>query len=167
MQTVASCRRWSAVALAVLLLGALFTVPSAVAQTGGAVTAAPGGHIQRFLVVSTNPSDNANPIVLGFGPIHARGVDKAVSNTKDIFRFPHGSLIVRHHRTAHAQHHDPATCFNTFSERGTYKVARGTGAYAGARGHGHYRVHVQFVACAHQRPQAFMLEIRAQGPLRL
>jgi hypothetical protein len=169
MQALAGYRRRSAMVLAVLLLGALFTVPSAGAQNGGgADQAARGVPIQRFLALSTNPKDNAKPILLGFGPIHAKGVDRAVTNHKDVFRFPNGSLIVRHQAVSHARSHDKATCFFRFSERGTYRVVRGTGAYAGAHGHGDYRVHVQFVACKNQGgPHAFMLEIRAHGPLRL
>lgn len=155
--------------LAVLLLGALFIVPSATAQSGGGgIRAAGGGRIERFLAVSTDPRNNAKPIVLAFGPIHAKGVDTPVNDRKDVFRFPQGSLVVRHHATAHTNRHDPVTCLTAFSERGTYRVVRGTGAYAGAQGHGHYRVRVQFVACTqHSRPQAFSLEIRAHGPLRL
>jgi hypothetical protein len=169
MRVLAGHGRWSVMTLAVLLLGALFIVPSAVAQSiGGAHTAAGGAGIERFLAISTNPKANAKPIVLAFGPIHAKGVDTPVSNSKDVFRFPAGSLIVRHHPVAHANHHDPVTCLSRISERGTYRVVRGTGAYAGAHGHGHYRVQVRFVACTqHSRPQAFSLEIRAHGPLRL
>jgi hypothetical protein len=162
-------------ALAVMLVGALFTVPSAIAQSGGgadnavrgADKVAGGAPIQRFLAISTSPRENAKPVVLGFGPIHAKGVDKEVNNHKDIFRFPDGSLIVRHQRVARHRHHDPATCLFTFRERGTYRVVRGTGAYVGAHGHGHYRLHAKFVSCRHQRPDVVVVEIRAHGPLHL
>jgi hypothetical protein len=168
MQAVAGYTRRSAIALAVMLLGSLFTVPSAVAQGGGGADKAGGGApTQRFLAISTKTAENANPVLLGFGPIHAKGVDKAVNNHKDIFRFPNGSLIVRHQRVARHRDHDPATCLFKFFERGTYQVVRGTGDYVGAHGHGHYRLHVKFVACRQQRPDAFVLQIRAHGPLRL
>jgi hypothetical protein len=169
MQAVAGYRRWSAMALGVMLLGALFTVPSAVAQGGGDADRAGGGaRTQRFLVIDTHPSEKANPVLLGFGPIHDKGVDKQVSRHKDIFRFPKGSLIVRHHRVAGGRSHDAATCLFRFFERGTYKVVRGTGAYVGAHGHGHYRVNGKFVACTHQGPpKVFVFQIRAHGPLRL
>jgi hypothetical protein len=152
-------------ALAVMLLGALVTVPSSVAQGGG--SAASGAPTQRFLAISTSPKENANPVLLGFGPIHAKGVDKAVSNHKDVFRFPNGSLIVRHQKVARTRAQDPTTCLFRFSERGTYQVVRGTGDYVGAHGHGHYVLHAMFVACRHQPPDAVVLKIRAHGPLTL
>jgi hypothetical protein len=167
--------------LAVMLLGALVTVPASVAQGGGdadrAGDGADGGAggadrgggapTQRFLAISTNARENAKPVLLGFGPIHAKGVDKAVTRRKDVFRFPSGSLIVRHQKVAGDRDRDRATCLFRYFERGTYQVVRGTGDYVGAHGHGHYRLHVTFVACAQQRPEAFVLKIRAQGPLRL
>jgi hypothetical protein len=156
-------------ALAVMLLGALFTVPSAVAHSGGgADKAARGAPTERFLAISTSPNENANAVVLGFGPIHAKGVDKAVNNHKDVFRFPNGSLIIRHQRVAGHRNHDPATCLFRFFERGTYQVVRGTGDYVGARGHGHYRVHGKFIACTPDSPpDVVVVQIRAHGPLRL
>jgi hypothetical protein len=159
--------------LAVMLLGALVNVPSSVAQgvgggdRGGGGADRGGAPIQRFLVIGTSTRENAKPVVLGFGPIHDKGVDKQVNRHKDIFRFPNGSLIVRHQRVAGDRDRDRATCLFRFSERGTYQVVGGTGDYVGAHGHGHYRLHAKFVACRQQPPDVFVLEIRAHGPLRL
>jgi hypothetical protein len=155
-------------ALGVMLLGAALTVPSAVAQDGGGADKA-GGSVptQRFLVIDTKPSDKNKPVVLGFGPIHAKGVDKQISGRKDAFKFPNGSLVIRHHRTSGSRSHDSATCLFRFTERGTYRVVRGTGNYAGAHGHGHYVVRAKFVACKQGPPAVFVLQIRAHGPLRL
>ena len=167
MQPVAGYRR-SAMALAVMLLGALVTVPSSVAQDGGGADIRDAGRapIQRFLAISTSARENAKPVVLGFGPIHAKGV-QVVGNRRDVFRFPKGSLIVKHQRVAGNRDHDPATCLFRFFERGTYQVVRGTGDYVGAQGHGHYLLHTTFVACKDQPPDAFVAQIRAHGPLRL
>jgi len=156
-------------ALAVILLGALVTVPSAVAHGGGAAgQATRDAPTQRFLAISTDPRDNAKPVVLAFGPIHAKGVDNEVTNHKDVFRFPAGSLVVRHQKVAGHRSHDPVTCLFRFFERGTYKVVRGTGEYAGAHGQGHYVLHGMFVACGHQGPpDVFVFQIRAHGPLQL
>jgi hypothetical protein len=168
MQAVATDRRRSVMVMSLMLLAALMTAPSALAHGGGAAgqsnRSAP---TQRFLAISTDPSDNAKPVVLGFGPIHAKGVDKAVNNHKDIFRFPAGSLVIRHQKVAGHRHHDPVTCLFRFSERGTYRVVRGTGDYAGAHGHGRYVLHGKFVACGQGAPDAFVFQIRAQGPLQL
>jgi hypothetical protein len=160
MQARARNGRRSAIALAVLLLGALVTVPSSAAQGGGSAPT------QRFLALSTKV-DDPNLVLLGFGPIHAKGVDKAVTAHKDVFRFPNGSLIVRHQRVAGHRTHDPVTCLFRFYERGTYQVVRGTGDYVGAHGHGHYVVHSKFVACGQQPPDAAYIQIQAHGPLQL
>jgi hypothetical protein len=168
MQAIASYRRWSVMTLVVMLLGALFTVPSAVARgVGGTDKAARGAPIQRFLAIGTDLKTE-NLVLLGFGPIHAKGVDKVISNHKDVWRFPNGSLIVRNQKVAGHRDRDPATCLFRFFERGTYQVVRGTGDYAGAHGHGHYRVHGKFIGCnLDNPPDAFLVVIRAHGPLRL
>jgi hypothetical protein len=167
MQAVASYRRWSVMTLAVMLLGALFTVPSAVAQSGGGTDkAAKGAPTERFLAIGTNPKAD-NLVLLGFGPIHAKGVDN-VGKRKDVFRFPNGSLVVRHQKVAGHRDRDPATCLFRFFERGTYQVVRGTGDYVGAHGHGHYRLHGKFVTCKQDAPPSlFLIMIRARGPLQL
>jgi hypothetical protein len=165
MWALAGYGRRSAMVLAVMLVGALATVPSSVAQGSGA--AHKGAPIQRFLAISTDPHQNANPVLLAFGPIHAKGVDKAVSNHKDIFQFPAGSLTIRHQRVTGNRTHDPATCLFRFSERGTYQVVRGAGDYIGARGHGHYVLHGLFIACKNKPPDVVVFRIRAHGPLRL
>ena len=176
MQAVAGYKRRLAIVLAVMLLGALVTVPSSVAQGSQANGAADrgsgradrgGAPIQRFLVISTSPRVHPKPVVLGFGPIHAKGVDKRVTRHREIWRFPNGSLIVRHQKVAGDRDRDRATCLSRFFERGTYQVVRGTGDYVGAHGHGHYRLHAKFVACRQQPPDVFALQIRAHGPLRL
>ena len=125
MRAVATDRRRSVMVMALMLLAALMTVPSALAHGGGAAgQSSRSAPTQRFLAISTDPSDNAKPVVLGFGPIHAKGVDKAVNNHKDIFRFPAGSLVIRHQKVTGLRHHDPVTCLFRFSERGTYRVVR-------------------------------------------
>ena len=169
MQAVAGFGRRSATALAAMLVGALVAVPSSVAQGGGGVDRGDGvrAPTQRFLAISTDASENAKPVVLGFGPIHAKGVDKVISNHKDVFRFPNGRLIVRHQKVSGNRDRDRATCLFRFSERGTYQVVRGTGDYVGAHGHGHYVVNGKFVACRNQPPDAVFFQIRAHGPLRL
>jgi hypothetical protein len=169
MQAIASYRRWSAITLTVMLLGALFTVPSAVARSGGSADkAARAVPTERILAIQTHTGNNAQPVVLGFGPIHAKGVDRQLSAHKDEFRFPNGSLFIRHQKVAGHHSRDPVTCLSRIFEHGTYQVVRGTGAYAGAHGHGHYRLNGKIVACTRQsQPEAFVIKIRAHGPLQL
>jgi hypothetical protein len=125
--------RRTGIALVVLLLGALITVPSSVAQGGAVADSGPRASTQRFLALRTTakPTDL---VLLGFGPIHDRGLLSPVSLHEDAFRFPSGSLLVRYHRVARIDAHDPVTCLFTFRERGTYQVVRGHGDYVGAPG---------------------------------
>jgi hypothetical protein len=168
MRAVASYRRWSAITLTLMLLGALFTVPSAVARSGGSSDkSARALPTERILAIQTHSGKNAEPVVLGFGPIHAKGVDHVVTAHKDVFRFPKGTLVIRHQKVAAHHSRDPVTCLSRFFERGTYQVVRGTGDYVGAHGHGHYRLSGKFVACTQGPPDAFVIQIRAHGPLGL
>jgi len=159
-------------ALAIVLVGVLFTVPSGAAASHTAAAsrtaAARAGVVQRFLALSTDPRESAKPTILAFGGVHAKGVDRSVGPRKDVFVFPDGKLTVRHTPVAHHRRHDPVTCLFAFRERGTFKITRGTGAYAGARGHGHYHVKVMFVGCRHQPPEphTFSLTIQARGHIR-
>jgi hypothetical protein len=153
--------RRSVVALAIILLGVFLVVPSA-ASAGG------GSKVERFLLLSTDPSDTATPTVLAFGPIHARGTDTVVSDTEDTFVFPEGTLSVTHHPKKSGDSFDEVTCLFRFWERGSYQITGGTGAYAGAHGHGHYTVKAQGVGCDETAPpEEFSLEIQAKGPLHL
>jgi hypothetical protein len=152
------------IALTLALVAMLFVVPSAVA--GGQH----GRHtrVERFLLISTDPDSTDNQSVLGFGPIHAKGVDHVVSDTEDVFQFPAGTLSVTHTPKKSHDFSDPVTCLFTFSERGIYQITGGTGAYAGVSGHGNYRVAATGIGCdQNAAPQVFTVTINAKGPLHL
>ena len=86
----------------------------------------------------------------------------------DRFVFRNGSVKVRHHATSTHQRHDRVTCYGTFTQIGRYRVVGGTGAYAGASGHGSFVVRARFVGCSqHRAPRLFQLVLRARGPLHL
>ena len=165
MLAVKEPKRLSVLALAAMLLG-VFLLPissAAASQSAGSHTTG----LQRFLVLSTHPSDNT-PTVLAFGPIHAKGIDKTINNHKDVFVFPKGKLVIKHHATARHHFRHPTTGLFKERERGHYRIARGTGAYAGARGHGHYHVSVTAIGCGrHHPPGTFVLQIKARGPISL
>jgi len=150
-----------------LTLVAMLVVPSAAAGD-------PDGHhshhshVERFLLITADPNSTDNQPVLGFGPIHAKGVDHVVSDTADVFEFPAGSLSVTHAAKATHDFSDPVTCLFKFTERGTYEITGGTGAYAGASGHGSYRVVGKAIGCdQNAAPEVFTLTINAKGPLHL
>lgn len=156
-------RRHSVIVLALALAALLFVTPAASAGPSARHTG-----VQRFLLISTDPDSSDDQPVLGFGPIRARGVDHVVSDTRDVFRFPAGSLRLTHRMRSSHQSADPATCLFTYTERGTYRITGGTRAYAHASGHGRYRVKVMAVGCKENAaPEVFSATIRARGPLTL
>ena len=104
--------------------------------------------------------------MIAFGPIHARGTDDQISDTKDKFVFPKGSVTVVHHAKHASDSYDPVTCYGTQNENGTYRVFDGTGAYAHAHGYGTYTLKIFFVGCSQtQPPDVFSLRVSASGPL--
>ena len=154
------------VALSIVLLGAfLVTLPpaSAGARHGGE------NGVQRFLFLGTDPSRDGTPAtVVASGPIHAKGTDTVLSDTEDKLTFPAGTISLTHHPKTSGDSFDPVTCLFRFRERGTYQITGGTGAYEGARGHGHYTVKGLGVGCDENTPpEVFMLSISAKGPIHL
>jgi hypothetical protein len=120
---------------------------------------------EHFLALS-NSSNSKRLTLIGIGPIHARGVDVQLSGTKDRFKFPAGSLLIKHNPKHNHNSSDPKTCLQTYTERGTYSVTGGTGAYMTATGHGTYHLTVLAVGCSQSKPpKVFQLQIRASGPL--
>jgi hypothetical protein len=152
------------VVLVLTLIGMFFLVPAALA--GGTHG---GGHVrvESFLLLSTDATAG-DSTVLGFGPIHARGTDHVLSDTKDVFKFPDGNLWVSHTPKSSGDSFDPKTCLGTYWERGSYRITGGSGDYRGARGFGHYRVKVLAVGCDESvPPDPFTQTIHARGPLHL
>lgn len=148
-----------------VLLAVAASVTLGIAAPAGAASP----RTEHFLLLSTNPDATRNPIIAR-GPIHARGTDVQVNDNIDRFVFPDGALRIRHTTNAKSSKDtfDPATCYGTHTERGTYTVVRGTRAYHGASGHGHYRLKIQFVGCSQSAPpKVFILQIKASGPLNL
>jgi hypothetical protein len=151
--------RLAAVAMTISLIGVFFLTTSAQAHVGG--------NVERILLVSTNPSEDAATTVLGWGPIHAKGTDRVISDTKDQFVFPRGSIFVTHKPQRSGDSFDPVTCTARFWEHGKYWVTGGTRAYAGAVGQGRYYVRVLGVSCSRSAPpDPFIVQIHAFGPLR-
>src|SRR6478609_8418908 len=98
-----------------------FAAPSGATTTG----------TETFTGLSTDPSDNAQPIIIANGPVHARGTDVQVSPSNDRFVFPGGNLKIHHKTTAGTSHDsfDPVICYGTHTESGTFTATKGTGAY--------------------------------------
>lgn len=112
--------------------------PSAIGTTTSSGT-------QHFLIVQT--SETGNPPVVATGPIHARGTDIQVNDSRDRFVFPDGALRVRHKATTSRESFDPTTCLGRFSESGTFTIIDGTKAYKSVTGSGTYHVRGYFIGC--------------------
>jgi len=140
--------------------GVLLTAGPAFAATTGA---------QGFTLTSSG----RGPLqVTATGPIHGAAVDKTSGPTHDQFVFPQGAVNVQHAPTS--SHQGPtAGCTTFYTERGTYGLAGGTGAYAGASGGGTYFLHdVSFAkmlpngTCS-QKPSSNLTTIFAHGTTTL
>ena len=91
-----------------------------------------------------------------------------ISDFKDRFKFPDGNVVIKHKpkKGSCKESFDPVTCLFTFTERGTWKTVKGTGAYADVQGSGTYRVLGQGFGCDENKPpEVFILRIVAKGPL--
>lgn len=164
-----------------MLIALIGAAASVTMITGAGVASAAAGHpasahvaatgTEHFQAVGTSLSGNRNKVV-AYGVFNASGIDRAISNRKDVFAFPGGSFLVTHKPTRNRQHFSKVTCSGTFFQRGVYALSRGRGKYAGISGHGRYRLHGLLVArhTAHgcsKRPIAVQTIIRAQGPVAL
>ena len=129
--------------------------------------------IERFQAMSTDPT-GAKTTVIARGVFTAGGVDIETSNTTDTFKFPNGTIRVRHSPGTGPQSFNPRTCLLTVHQHGTYTLLGGTGKYAGISGHGRFHLDILAVAarshgqCNQNKPPvAFELLIRASGPVHL
>jgi hypothetical protein len=132
-----------------------------------------GAGIEHFQAMSTDPT-GAETTVIARGVFTAGAVDIETSNTTDTFKFPNGTIRLRHSEPVGPANFNPRTCLGTVNQHGTYKLLGGTGKYAGISGHGTFRLHLLFVAarshgkCSDTKPPvAFELLIRASGPVHL
>jgi hypothetical protein len=142
----------------------------AVLGVSASAVARPGkghSHLQRFVILQTDPNANTQVVVAG-GPIHARGVDTPTDDTHDVFAFPKGTVSVTHVAKHTHQSFDPVNCYGRVTERGTYRITGGTGAYANVRGHGTYEAEINIVGCdENSAPDVLSVVVKAHGPLFL
>jgi len=129
--------------------------------------------IEHFQAMSTDPT-GAKTTVIAHGVFTAGGVDIETSNTTDTFKFPNGTIRVRHSEPVGPANFNPRTCLFTVHQHGTYRLVGGTGKYAGISGHGTFKVDVLLVAarshgkCSDTKPPvAYEQLIRASGPVHL
>lgn len=161
-------------ALVVLLVGVAAMLGLAISSASSASAATVGA--QNFTIVQNDASATTSP-VLATGVIHARGTDRTLSNTADVFRFRRGSLLVIHHKVAGTDTGlDRTTCLDRFTERGTYRIAAGSRLYRGATGRGVYNVNGLILfqkspitgrCLTNATPNVFVSVVDATGTIRL
>ena len=165
--------RLLAAAGSMLAAGALAL--SGIAAAAAAPHAAQAGTsgIERFQIMSTS-ANAIRDTVIAHGVFTAGGVDITTSNTTDTFKFPNGTIRVRHSAGTGPQCFNRRTCLLTVHQHGTYTLVGGTGKYAGISGHGRFHLDILAVAARshgkcdqNKPPAAFELIIRASGPVHL
>ncbi len=128
----------------IIAAGGALATAGAIAITGiTAASAAPRTNpavagTEHFQFVITNARSSTAPVI-AYGVFTGAAVDHQ-GNSIDRFVFRNGSFKVRHSAGKGPQSFNPKTCLMTLSQRGTYKIFGGTGAYAGISGHGIYHL---------------------------
>ena len=162
------------------ILGAIsaVAVAGALAATGltaaSASQAAGSSGTEFFQLVNATVANNAPSSIIARGVFTAGGVTHPGSKV-DTVVFPDGTFKLAHSPGVGTPHFNPKTCLGLVAVNGTYRLSHGTGAYAGIRGHGIYRVNLTMVAARNSAgkcsdrlpPAAFQVIIRAQGPVSL
>jgi hypothetical protein len=129
--------------------------------------------IEHFQIMSTSATATRDTVI-AHGVFTAGGVDITTSNTTDTFKFPNGTIKVRHSAGTGPQSFNRHTCLITVHQHGTYTLLSGTGKYAGISGHGRFRLDILAVGarshgkCIQNKPPVtFELIVRLSGPVHL
>ena len=156
-------------------IGAL-SVAAAISGAGlAAATARPASpQIEHFQSMTTSATATSLSLI-ATGVFTAGGVHVPTGATTDTFKFPGGTIKLRHHPIRHTQTVNSRTCLFTARELGTYKLTGGTGKYAGISGSGTYAASILAVLARNSRgkcsmtltPAAFQFVINGQGPVKL
>lgn len=159
-------------AAATMAAGALAVSGVAVASAASHAARPATSGTEQFQLMNTSAT-SSNSSIIARGVFTAGGVDHSGSKV-DTVVFPKGSFKIAHSKGTGTQHFNPKTCLMTISEKGTYKLSSGTGAYAGISGNGTYQLSILAVGarsggtCSKTAPPvAFQQLIRASGPVHL
>ena len=143
-------------------------VASAASHTAGPAVSG----TEQFQLMNTSPT-SSNSSLIAHGLFTAGGVDHSGSKV-DTVVFSNGSFKITHAKGTGTQHFNPKTCLLTVSQKGTYTLSGGTGAYAGISGGGNYQLSILAVGaksggtCSKTAPPvAFQQLIRASGPVKM
>lgn len=126
-----------------ILAGALATVAVvgviAGCSTSHATSAREGA--ETFVLRTDSAASNPDFSVTATGLFSATGTFPGIGNgqSQSLAKFPGGTFVVTHPVRAQKttyQAVDSKTCRATFDQKGTFTVAKGTGAYKGITGYG-------------------------------
>lgn len=119
------------------------TAVGAVAALGAAgVAFAPGAFAdtsgtERFQITTANDTTS----VIATGLFTDGGLDQEGNTNYDVLHLSNGDIRLTHPErltTIDEFHINGTTCYASGTQKGTYLVSHGTGAYAGIHGHGTY-----------------------------
>jgi hypothetical protein len=128
-----------------LFAGVAVASVSMLTFAGTASAAAPKAPEQITITIDVAAAKGTPSLVTATGPISGTGTDVRTSRVhrhvdlaKDVLTFDGGTVVVKDVGVRRAKL-DKTTCTRSFTEKGVWKIARGTDAYANAKGHGHFK----------------------------
>jgi hypothetical protein len=135
MKRTSICRRWIA--------GAVAAGTAAIALTSAALGAG-ASRIEHLTFMSTNvTADKFNVIATGAFTAGGTATPLAAKNT---LKFPNGTITVTSKSKGQPVYTaNTKTCYETLSQKGTYTISGGTGAYKGITGTGKFTLSVRQV----------------------
>jgi hypothetical protein len=131
--------------------------------------------MEQFRGMSISVPGTGTLNIIATGAFTAGGVDIITGLTTDIYRFPGGTIHIRHHAAHSAQTINNRTCLFRVSERGPYRITGGTGRYKGISGSGTGTLSIVAVLVRDSKgkcslalpPAATQLLLNLHGPIKL
>jgi hypothetical protein len=128
-----------------LLAGVAVASLATLTFAGTAGAASPKAPEQVTITIDVAAAKGTPAPVTATGPISGTGTDvrksrvfRHIDIAKDVLTFAGGTVTVRDAGIRRTKL-DKTTCVRTFTEKGLWKIAKGTGDFATAKGHGHFK----------------------------
>lgn len=155
------------------IAGVIATGAAGAAMTGIAFGSGPSG-TEHFSFISTSTTNEAKYSAIATGPITAGGTAELMGSKGKIV-FPAGTIDVTNKLTAApTEGGSKQKCLSVFTEKGTYTLTGGTGAYTGISGSGRFSLkstgvgmikHGKCDISSSSKPAASQEVITASGPV--
>lgn len=165
-------RSVTALVAGVALTGAMIS-GAGLAAASARPAASPGASGTLHFQIMTTSATARTTHFIAYGLFTGGGKDIS-GNKTDTVDFSGGTFKIRHSPGHGTQSFDPATCLLKINERGSYKLADGTGKYAGISGHGRYHLRILGIfalnsngKCSQHQAVAWQQIIKAHGPAHL